>query len=143
MRATTIRTNSNISVIVPNTEFVTSTVINWSHDDRNVRVLIPVGVSYKEDPARIREILLDVVKQEPGVLAHPEPAVLFDTYGDSALNFNLSVWTQQFKSTPALLKSRLYFPIFDRFRTEGVEIPFPQQDVQIINTPESRQGEHS
>lgn len=143
MRATTIRTNSNISVIVPNTEFVTSTVINWSHDDRNVRVLIPVGVSYKEDPARIREILLDVVKQEPGVLAHPEPAVLFDTYGDSALNFNLSVWTQQFKSTPALLKSRLYFAIFDRFRTEGVEIPFPQQDVHIIDTPESRQGEHS
>ncbi|HRR02668.1 MAG TPA: mechanosensitive ion channel [Treponemataceae bacterium] len=143
MRATTIRTNSNISVIVPNTEFVTSTVINWSHDDRNVRVLIPVGVSYKEDPARIREILLDVVKQEPGVLAHPEPAVLFDTYGDSALNFNLSVWTQQFMSTPALLKSRLYFAIFDRFRTEGVEIPFPQQDVHIIDTPESRQGEHS
>lgn len=140
MRATTIRTNSNISVIVPNTEFVTSTVINWSHDDRNVRVLIPVGVSYKEDPARIRDILLSVAKQEPGVLAQPEPAVLFDSYGDSALNFNLSVWTQQYTSKPALLRSRLYYAIFERFREEGVEIPFPQRDIHIIDTPESRPG---
>lgn len=143
MRATTIRTNSNISVIVPNTEFVTSTVINWSHDDSNVRVLIPVGVSYKEDPARIRDILLDIAKKESGILAKPEPAVLFDSYGDSALNFNLSVWTQQYTSTPALLRSRLYYAIFDRFRSEGVEIPFPQRDIHIIDTPESRPGEPS
>ncbi len=143
MRATTIRTNSNISVIVPNTEFVTSTVINWSHDDRNVRVLIPVGVSYREDPSRIRDILLDIAKQETGILAKPEPAVLFDSYGDSALNFNLSVWTQQYTSTPALLRSRLYYAIFDRFRTEGVEIPFPQRDIHIIDTPEYQRGEPS
>ncbi len=143
MRATTIWTNSNISVIVPNTEFVTSTVINWSHDDRNVRVLIPVGVSYREDPARIRDLLLDIAKQESGILSKPEPAVLFDSYGDSALNFNLSVWTQQYTSTPALLRSRLYYAIFDRFRSEGIEIPYPQRDIHIIDTPESRPGEPS
>lgn len=143
MRATTIRTNSNISVIVPNTEFVTSTVINWSHDDRNVRILIPVGVSYREDPAQIQSILLSIAKAEPGVLAKPEPSVLFDSYGDSALNFNLSVWTGQYTSTPSLLKSRLYYAIFDRFRAEGIEIPFPQRDIHIIDTPDSRIGDKS
>ena len=143
MRATTIRTNSNISVIVPNTHFVTSTVVNWSHHDRNIRFMIPVGVSYNEDPAKVRDILLKVAKDEPGILDQPEPTVLFDSYGDSALNFNLSVWTQEYMSAPGLLKSRLYFAIFERFREEGVEIPFPQRDIHIIDTPESRPGEPS
>ncbi len=60
MRATTVLTNDNISVIVPNSEFISSQVINWSHNDRNVRFNIPVGVSYKEDPQKVKALLLSM-----------------------------------------------------------------------------------
>jgi len=135
MRATTIVTNDNISIIVPNSEFVSQTVINWSHTDRNVRFNFPVGVSYKEDPERIRQLLLEVALDNVGVLKDPKPDVLFSEYGDSALMFNLRVWTQDFVNRPGVLKSQLYYEIFRRFRKEGVEIPFPQRDIHIQNWP--------
>ena len=130
-RATTINTNDNITIIVPNSEFISSQVINWSHSDRNVRFRIPVGVSYKEDPEKIRSILLDVAEKHPGVLKKPETIVIFDEYGDSSLNFYLVVWTTDYINRPQLLKSELYYEIFKRFKKEGIEIPFPQRDLHL------------
>lgn len=134
MRATTIITNDNITIIVPNSEFISSTVINWSHNDRDIRINIPVGVSYNEDPELIRKILLEIVHEYPGVLNNPKPDVLFEEYGDSALNFNLRVWTSEYINRPGVLKSKLYYEIFKRFKKEGIEIPFPQRDLHIKNT---------
>jgi small-conductance mechanosensitive channel len=135
MRATTIVTNDNISIIVPNSEFISSTVINWSHTDRNVRFNFPVGVSYREDPLKIRELLLNIALDHPGVLKEPRPDVLFTEYGDSALMFNLRVWTSEFVNRPGVLKSQLYYEISRRFREAGVEIPFPQRDIHIKELP--------
>ncbi len=134
MRATQIITNDNISVIVPNSEFISSTVINWSHSDRNIRFNIPVGVSYNEDPEKIKKLLLEVADENSGVLKNPLSEVLFDKYDDSSINFNLRVWTTEYISKPQVLKSQLYYEIFKRFRTAGIEIPFPQRDIHIKNT---------
>ncbi|MEQ8240026.1 MAG: mechanosensitive ion channel [Cyclobacteriaceae bacterium] len=131
-RATQILTNDNISIIVPNSEFISSKVINWSHNDRNIRFRIPVGVSYKEDPEHIRRLLLEVADKNEFILKTPSPAVLFDEYGDSSLNFYLAVWTSTHTDKPRVLKSELYFEIFKRFKAENVEIPFPQRDVHIF-----------
>lgn len=130
-RATTILTNDNISIIVPNSEFISSKVINWSHNDRNIRFRIPVGVSYNEDPDKIKKILLKVADNNPHVLKSPPPSVLFDAYGDSSLNFYLAVWTSTHTDKPRILKSELYFEIFRIFKEENVEIPFPQRDIHI------------
>lgn len=130
-RATSIITNDNITVIVPNSEFISSQVINWSHSDRNVRFRIPVGVSYKEDPEKIRSVLLKVAEKHPGVLKKPETVVLFDEYGDSSINFYLVVWTSDYINRPRVLKSELYYEIFRRFKEEGIEIPFPQRDLHL------------
>jgi len=135
MRATTIITNDNISIIVPNSEFISSTVINWSHSDRNVRFNFPVGVSYKEDPEKIKKILIEVADSNSGVLKNPKPDVLFTDYADSALVFTLRVWTTEYIVKPGVLKSQLYFEIFRRFKEEGVEIPFPQRDLHIKEMP--------
>lgn len=135
MRATTIRTNDNISIIVPNSNFITSTVINWSHTDRNVRFNFPVSVSYREDPAKIREILLEVVRENKGVLVNPSPDVLFKEYADSAIVLNLRIWTRDYIDRPGVLKSQLYYAIFQKFRERGVEIPYPQRDVHIKDMP--------
>ena len=133
MRATTIVTNDNISIIVPNSEFISSTVINWSHTDRMVRFNFPVGVSYKEDPENVKRLLLQVAESNDGVLKEPKPDVLFTEYGDSALIFNLRVWTKQFIDRPGVLKSQLYYEIFKVFKENGVEIPFPQRVVHLKN----------
>lgn len=136
-RATQILTNDNISIIVPNSEFISSKVINWSHNDRNIRFRIPVGVSYKEDPEKIKAILLEVAEENPHVLKYPQSSVLFDEYGDSSLNFYLAVWTTTHTDKPRILKSELYFEIFRKFKEQNVEIPFPQRDIHIRTQPVS------
>ncbi len=131
MRSTTVLTNDNISIIVPNSEFISSTVINWSHTDRNVRFNIPVGVSYKSDPEMVKNILMKVAANNDGVLKSPAPDVLFNEYGDNSINFILRVWTSNFITQPLVLKSQLYYSAFEKFKEHGIEIPFPQRDVHI------------
>jgi small-conductance mechanosensitive channel len=134
MRSTTVVTNDNITVIVPNSEFISSRVINWSHTDRNVRFNIPVGVAYKEDPEKVKRILLEVADKEEGVLKNPKPEVLIDAFGDSSLNFYLKIWTSSYITTPGILKSKLYFEIFKEFKENNIEIPFPQRELHVKNT---------
>lgn len=130
-RSTTVITNDNISIIIPNSEFISNRVINWSHNDRKIRFRFPVGVSYKEDPARVKEILLDVLDKNEGVLKSPRPDVWFDEFGDSSLNFKLMVWTMQYVQRPEYLKSQLYYEIFAKFKQHNIEIPFPQRDLHV------------
>lgn len=130
-RATTVVTNDNISVIVPNSQFIDSQVINWSHNEHKIRFNFPVGVSYKEDPEKVKKILLEVAKDNPGVLQTLESEVLFESYGDNSLNFNLRVWTSEYVNKPKVLKSQLYYAIFKRFTEEKIEIPYPQRDLHL------------
>jgi small-conductance mechanosensitive channel len=130
-RATTIVTNDNIAIIVPNADFISSKVVNWSYTNRNVRFNFPVGVSYGSDPEQVRSVLLEVARAHHGVLKEPGPSVLFDSFGDSALNFVLRVWTRDFSTVPGVLRSELYFAISRAFKEQGIEIPFPQRDLHI------------
>ncbi|MCX2744286.1 mechanosensitive ion channel [Mangrovivirga sp. M17] len=132
-RATTIRTNDNIIVIVPNSEFISKMVINWSHNDRRIRIKVPLGVSYKEDPDRVRQIVLEVANKNENVLSNPEPFLLFTEYGNSSIDFTLLVWSTKYVDRPAFLQSELYYAIFQRFREENIEIPFPQRDINFRN----------
>lgn len=137
VRATTILTNENVSIIVPNSEFISSRVINWSHNDRNIRFDIPVGVSYQEDPDEVRQVLLEVADENTHVLDNPSPHVFFDEFGDSSLNFTLAIWTSTYTDKPRKLKTELYFTIFEKFKEKGIEIPFPQRDVYIKSQPKA------
>ena len=136
MRAATIRTNDNISMIVPNSDFITSTVVNWSDTDRNVRFNFPVSISFNEDPEWVRGLLMKVACENKGVLVRPPPDVLFREYGQSAIVLNLRVWTRDYTDRPGILKSQLYYAIFQKFREQGVDIPYPQQDVHIKDLPD-------
>ncbi len=133
MRSTTILTNDNISIIVPNSDFISTTVVNWSYTDRNVRFNFPVGVSYKSDPETVKNILLEVAEKNEGVLKDPPPDVLLNDYGDSSINFTLRVWTSTYITKPILLKSQLYYSAFEMFKERGIEIPFPQRDIHVKN----------
>ena len=131
LRSTKILTNDNINIIVPNSEFINNKVINWSYNERRVRFKFPVGVSYNEDPNKVRDIVIEVAKEHDGVLKHPAPQLWFSEYADSSLNFLLFIWTSRYIQNPAVLKSELYYKIFERFDEEGIEIPFPQRDLNF------------
>jgi len=131
LRSTTVITNDNISIIVPNSDFITQTVINWSHGDPKVRIRLPVGVAYGTDTEKLTRVLLEVAAANEHVLPDPIPAVYFDGFGDSSLNFELAVWTQDLASSPRRFRSELNFAIERAFREHGIEIPFPQRDLHI------------
>ena len=131
IRSTTILTNDNINIIIPNSEFVSQQVINWSHNDPNLRVTIPVGVAYSSNPSVVQDLLLSVASDHPGILDSPKPDVIFGEFGDSSLNFELRVWTTTYSKVPRVLRSELNYRIYDVFQRNGIEIPFPQRDLHL------------
>ena len=130
-RSTWIKTNDNVVIIVPNNEFINNSVTNWTANDPNVRIHVPVGVGYGSDPEKVRKLLLAAAAQHSDVLTEPKPIVLFTEYGDNSINFELLVWTATKTHVPALLKSDLLFALFRVFAEQGIELPFPQRDLHI------------
>jgi len=130
MRSTTIRSLNNISIIVPNTEFISSQVINWSHGDPKVRLDVQVGVSYHSDLDAVIRALREVAEESPTVLKNPVPDVLFSGFGDSSWNMELRVWLQDPK-TYYSTRSEINCAIVHKFRQYGIEIPYPQRDLHV------------
>lgn len=135
-RSTWIRTNDNVVIIVPNSEFINQRVTNWTANDRLVRIALPLGVSYNSDPITVRDVILGVARSHPDILSDPSPEVVFLDFGESSLDFELRIWTIQQVQTPIRLKSDLYFAIFATFREKGIELPYPQRDLHIRSIPE-------
>ena len=132
IRSTTVQTFNHVEKIVPNQKFLTSSVITYTGSDRINRYLIPVGVSYKSKPEVVIEILLKVAREHPNVLKKPKPAVFLIGFGDSSLDFELSVWLDN----PIIQKpvtSELNQAIWQAFAEHNIEIPFPQRDLHIRN----------
>ena len=130
VRSTLVQTYDNASLIIPNSEFISNQVINWSFKDHRIRRVITVGVAYGSDTALVSAILKEIAVKAQWVLKTPEPDVLFSDFGDSALIFKLRVWTlvdQMIK-----VETHIRFEIERLFREHHIEIPFPQHDVHII-----------
>jgi small-conductance mechanosensitive channel len=130
IRSTTIRSINNVSIIVPNSEFVSTNVINWSHGDTKIRLDVEVGVSYNSDLEKVLTVLRTVADEHPKVLKHPEPDVLLTNFGDSAWDMKLRTWI----SNPKIhhkIKSELNCAIVHAFRENNIEIPFPQRDLHL------------
>jgi potassium-dependent mechanosensitive channel len=130
VRATEIETFQQQSIIVPNSELINASVGNWTHRNRVGRSEVTVGVSYNSDPRRVMQILLEIAAQHPMVLKNPEPMVAFVNFGDSSLDFELRVHLADLLSGLGV-RNDLRLAIFERFRDEGIEIPFPRRDLNI------------
>jgi len=130
-RGTWVRTYDNEVIIVPNSDFINSRVANWTANDRTVRMTIPLGVSYDSDLVMVRDVLLDIARQNEEVLVDPAPAVLVTGFGDNSVNISLRVSTTILTDRTGFLKSDLFMEIFRVFREKKIEMPFPQQDVRV------------
>lgn len=130
IRATTIRDWDQKELIVPNKEFITGQLINWSLTDAITRLTVNVGVAYGSDVAKTEEILLNAARNHPDVFNSPPPRALFLGFGDNSLNFTLFVFTDTIDKRLSLLHD-LHKAIDKGCREAGVEIAFPQRDVHL------------
>jgi small-conductance mechanosensitive channel len=130
-RSTVIRTNDNITMIVPNTKFIDSPVTNWTYGDPRVRFRIPVGVAYGSDIGKVREALLAAGRENPNTLKDPAPSIFLEKFGDNSIDFELVVWSSEMSARPSRYRSDLNFAIERKFREAGIEIAFPQRDLHI------------
>jgi small-conductance mechanosensitive channel len=130
-RSTVIVTNDNISTIIPNQKFIDSPVTNWTYGDPRVRFRIPVGVAYGSDPEKVRQALIAAASEDSHTLKDPEPSVFFVEFGDSSLNFELVAWSDEMSYRPRRYRSDLNFAIARKLNEAGIEIPFPQRDLNI------------
>ena len=130
IRATTLRKFDQTQAIVPNGDLISTTVSNWTHDDRRVRVDFIVGVAYGSDTRLVERLMGEIVNGHEKVLDDPEPRIFFMEFGDSSLNFRVLAYVPDIMER-LTTQSDLHFSIDEAFRANDIEIPFPQRDLHV------------
>lgn len=145
MRATTILDWDRRELLIPNKEFITGSVINWTLSDPVTRIVIPVGIAYGSDTRRARKLLLEAAHKTGLVLDDPPPSAIFRKFGESSLDFELRVFMPNRDLWPKLV-DEVHSRIDDSFRKAGIEIAFPQRDIHVrtaegLRTAQREEGE--
>lgn len=135
LRSTIIETPDRSELIVPNSQFISGKVVNWTRTNHIARVRVPVGVAYGSDVEGVMRLLKDAAEADPRILNDPVPNPLFLQFGDSSLEFELHCWVADVKDSLSV-KSNLCREIDRRFREAGVEMPFPQRDLHLRSVHE-------
>lgn len=128
LRTTTVLTRDDKYIIIPNSDLTRNELINWTHNELASRFEVTVGVDYSSDVDMVTRLLKEAAAEEPGVLTKPAPFVRFNNFGDSSLDFSVYFWVEDvFRVENA--KSQMRYRILDKFRQNGVSIPFPQRVI--------------
>ncbi|MCA9135905.1 MAG: mechanosensitive ion channel, partial [Planctomycetales bacterium] len=135
MRATTITDWDRKDYIVPNKEFITGKLLNWTRSDEIVRLTIPVGIAYGSDTKLARQLLLQAAKEQEGVLSDPPVLATFERFGESSLDFALRVFVNTYERRLHICND-LHMAIDQKFREANIEISFPQRDLHLRSFPE-------
>ncbi|HUG69721.1 MAG TPA: mechanosensitive ion channel domain-containing protein [Pirellulaceae bacterium] len=135
MRATVLRNWDYQELIVPNKEFVTTKLLNWTLTNSTNRVQINIGIAYGSDTGRARNLMLQIVNEHPNVLEDPGPSVTFEQFGDSTLNFVIRCYLPQLDGRLGTIHE-LNTELHARLQAAGIEIAFPQRDLHLRTVPE-------
>lgn len=134
IRVSTLCTANGMDMLIPNSALVEQKLINWTHTSQEVRYEINVGVAYGSNVNLVTSLLLDVAERHPEVLVAPEPAVIFDEFGESALQFVLRIWIRMAPGVdPKRIASDLRYRILDDLTKAGVTIPFPERRLHMAS----------
>jgi potassium efflux system protein len=132
VRSTQIQTFDRGTVIVPNSELISGSVLNYTHSNSMGRVRVPVGVAYGTDPRKVESILLGIAESHPQVLKDPGPSVVFMRFGADSIDFEIRAFMKDVGYVLAI-KSEMNYEIMEAFNKAGIEIPFAQRDINIKN----------
>lgn len=138
LRTTRALTRDDKVIVIPNHKFLTDSIYNYTQNHRTTRETIRVGVAYGSDVDLVTYLLLEAAKEHSTILKKPEPFVLFEDFGDSALLFSLNFYITDSFSEPKI-KSKVRYTIDTKFRENHVTIPFPQRDIHLYQTTSPRQ----
>ena len=117
--------------LIPNEDLITNRVINWSFSDRNVRVRVPIGISYSADPRKAIALCLEAAHSTSRTLKSPEPKCLVIGFGDNSIDLELRFWIDDPSNGVGNVRSEVLLAVWDRFQKEGIDIPFPQRDIHV------------
>jgi small-conductance mechanosensitive channel len=139
IRATHIVTNDNLDILVPNSEFVSGRVVNWTHRDVSRRMRVSFGVAYGSDKERVKQAALEAATEVPFTLeleGRRGPQVWLAGFGDSSLDFELVVWlTADATKRPGAVRAAYNWALESALARHRLEIPFPQRDLHIRSWP--------
>ncbi|MFC1740219.1 mechanosensitive ion channel family protein, partial [Pseudomonadota bacterium] len=131
-RSTRIKRTDGVRILVPNSQLLENTVVNWTLVDRTMRSVVRVGVQYGTDVAKVKRLLEGMLAEDPDILIEPEPNVVFEDFGDSALIFDAYFWIETSNERGLRgVRSNLRFAIDRVFRENDIVIAYPQRDVHI------------
>lgn len=132
IRATVLRTNDNINVIIPNADLMASQVVNWTYSDERIRFRVPFSVAYGTDIDRVKTLIKEAMLALPVVLPYPKPQVWMAEHGESSLSFLAAIWVEgQNARQPARTSDSVLTAIYTTLESNGIEIPFPQMDLRF------------
>ena len=132
LRTTRAITRDDKIVVIPNHKFISEIIINYTQNHKTTREAVKIGVAYGSDVKKVEALLLQSVSEQRGVLKTPKPFVIFDDFGESALQFSVLFFITDSFSDPKI-KSEIRFRIDQLFKENNISIPFPQRDIHIIN----------
>ena len=130
MRATTITDWDRKEFVVPNKEFITGQLLNWTLSNTTNRIVINIGVAYGSDIVKVQEVLMEVLKGHSDLMEDPGPVVTFGNFGDSSLDFTIRCYLPNLDRRLGVTHE-LYSEIYRRLEEENIEIPFPQRDLHL------------
>ncbi|MGY6569068.1 MAG: mechanosensitive ion channel family protein [Salinarimonas sp.] len=128
-RFVSIVTRDGVEFLIPNEDFITNRVINWSFSDNNVRIDVRFGVSYDSDPHRVRALAVEAASQVARVQKHPAPVCHLEGFGDSSLDFLLRFWIADPRNGLANVRGEVFLALWDAFKETGIKIPYPHRSV--------------
>ncbi len=134
-RYTSVITRDGTEHLIPNEMMITEKVVNWSFSDDKVRVKIPFGVSYTSDIHKAMDLALEAANADQRILKEPVAAVRLTGYGDNSVDFELRAWILDPTDGLGNIRSAFYIRIWDLFKENGIEFPYPQRDVHIKELP--------
>lgn len=131
IRYTLINTFDNKEIMMPNEDFVTHKVTNWTFSDREIRIRINIGVSYESDLNLVKKLILESAHENQHILVTRKPTCFLHEFGDSSVNFILHAWVDNVNLVEHEAKSDILFSIWNKFKENNITIPFPQRDLHI------------
>jgi small-conductance mechanosensitive channel len=136
IRAVSVTTRDEREYLIPNENLMINQVENWSYSSKNVRMQVPVGVSYNCDIKLAEKLMLEAAKSVPRVLDTPPPTVWLDQYGSSSVDFVIHCWIRDPEEGVGNIRSAVLKKLWDLFHENGIEIPFPQNDINLRRNAE-------
>jgi small-conductance mechanosensitive channel len=130
-----VRALNGTEALIPNETVITSTVVNQSYSNRNVSVSIPLQISYRSDLELAMRLMAEVGQRHPRVLAEPPARASIKAFGDNGIELELGVWVDDPEAGQGNLRSEIYLSVWQAFKSHGIEIPYPQREVRILELP--------